>query len=51
MGEHRVKNIADPITVYRVRPGPGASPRRWAAIRAGSLRALRVVLKTKKQIA
>jgi TolB-like protein/class 3 adenylate cyclase len=23
MGEHRVKNIAEPIIVYRVRPGPG----------------------------
>jgi class 3 adenylate cyclase len=23
MGEHRVKNIAEPITVYRVLPGPG----------------------------
>jgi adenylate cyclase len=29
MGEHRVKNIAEPITVYRVLPGPGgaAKPR------------------------
>jgi adenylate cyclase len=27
MGEHRVKNIAEPITVYRVRPGPGGRPR------------------------
>jgi adenylate cyclase len=26
MGEHRVRNIAEPITVYRVRPGPGARP-------------------------
>jgi TolB-like protein/class 3 adenylate cyclase/Tfp pilus assembly protein PilF len=26
MGEHRVKNIAEPITVYRVLPGPGARP-------------------------
>jgi adenylate cyclase len=26
MGEHRVRNIAEPITVYRVRPGPGAGP-------------------------
>ena len=26
MGEHRVKNIAEPITVYRVRPGPGRLP-------------------------
>jgi TolB-like protein/class 3 adenylate cyclase len=24
MGEHRVKNIAEPVTVYRVLPGPGA---------------------------
>ena len=28
MGEHRVKNIAEPITVYRVLPGPGARPGR-----------------------
>jgi adenylate cyclase len=25
MGEHKVKNIAEPITVYRVLPGPGAA--------------------------
>ena len=28
MGEHRVKNIAEPITVYRVRPALGGC-RRW----------------------
>jgi TolB-like protein/class 3 adenylate cyclase/Tfp pilus assembly protein PilF len=26
MGEHRVKNIAEPITVYRVLPGSGGAP-------------------------
>jgi TolB-like protein/class 3 adenylate cyclase len=38
MGEHRVKNIAEPITVYRVRPGPGGarmSRARIAAARRG----------------
>jgi class 3 adenylate cyclase len=25
MGEHRVKNIAEPVTVYRVLPGPGGA--------------------------
>ena len=28
MGEHRVKNIAEPITVYRVLPGPARGQRR-----------------------
>jgi TolB-like protein/class 3 adenylate cyclase/tetratricopeptide (TPR) repeat protein len=34
MGEHRVKNIAEPITVYRVLPGPSGTARmtRHAAI-------------------
>jgi adenylate cyclase len=37
MGEHKVKNIAEPITVYRVRPGSGGT----TAIRALATPALR----------
>jgi TolB-like protein len=32
MGEHKVKNIAEPVTVYRVVPGPGTTQARPAAI-------------------
>jgi TolB-like protein/class 3 adenylate cyclase len=32
MGEHRVKNIAEPITVYRVLPGPSGAKARPARI-------------------
>ena len=38
MGEHRVKNIAEPIVAYRVLPGPGARPRTRAAAIAWALR-------------
>jgi adenylate cyclase len=37
MGEHRVKNIAEPITVYRVLPGPGASQKTRPAVIASAL--------------
>ena len=38
MGEHRVKNIAEPIVAYRVLPGPGARPRTRAAAITWALR-------------
>jgi adenylate cyclase len=40
MGDHRVKNIAEPITVYRVLPGPGGAEGRPAAL-ASTLRGRR----------
>jgi TolB-like protein/class 3 adenylate cyclase len=41
MGEHRVKNIAEPITVYRVLPGLGARPKRRPAAILWALRVYR----------
>jgi class 3 adenylate cyclase len=38
MGEHRAKNIAEPITIYRVLPGPGARPKTTPAAIARVLR-------------
>jgi TolB-like protein/Tfp pilus assembly protein PilF len=38
MGEHRVRNIAEPITVYRVLAGAGASPKAKPAAIASALR-------------
>ena len=43
MGEHRVKNIAEPITVYRVLAGPGATSKVRLAIIAWALRRPRQV--------
>ena len=40
MGDHRVKNIAEPITVYRVRPGPGGATKRRSFGFIGAARAL-----------
>ena len=42
MGEHRVKNIAEPITVYRVRPGPGDATKERPAALASMLRGRRL---------
>ena len=39
MGEHRVKNIAEPITMYRVLPGPGSGAQTRPAAIAWALRA------------
>ena len=38
MGEHRVKNIAEPIAVYSVRPGPGPRPQTKPVAIAWALR-------------
>jgi TolB-like protein/class 3 adenylate cyclase/Tfp pilus assembly protein PilF len=38
MGEHKVKNITEPVTVYRVLPGPGARTRTGPEIVAWALR-------------
>jgi TolB-like protein/class 3 adenylate cyclase/Tfp pilus assembly protein PilF len=38
MGEHKVKNIAEPITVYRVLPRAGARPKTRPAALASTLR-------------
>jgi TolB-like protein/class 3 adenylate cyclase len=38
MGEHRVKNIAEPVTVYRVIPEPGPLPKVLGLRRAGMRR-------------
>jgi adenylate cyclase len=42
MGEHKVKNIAEPITVYRVRPGPRGATRTRHADLASMLRGRRL---------
>jgi TolB-like protein/class 3 adenylate cyclase len=41
MGEHKVKNIAEPITVYRVVPGPGGAAKRRPLGLASPLRGRR----------
>jgi adenylate cyclase len=38
MGEHRVKNIAEPVSVYRIGLGPGGAVRRGSAAIAWTLR-------------
>jgi TolB-like protein/class 3 adenylate cyclase len=42
MGEHRVKNIAEPVAVYRVLPGPGATAKMRPMAIARALRRYRL---------